>query len=398
MQCPSCGHKQRQHLECERCGIIFEKYKQRQERLAAEKEALKEQVHITVERGGGGFSGILAGIGIGVIIAAGVFFFLNTGKQGPAAPKLTAAQSLVEDDEELTTTQDRQETIQRIIPSPLNTPEDEALEGLAKQLAEDFPANTPLEKARNATVYIKTSWGSGSGFFVSKNGMIITNRHVLQMRSKDLEALNQKLQNGEKLLARERGNIRYLKKEMPLIRDRKMRKQVKDEIREREKVYRRYEKKQQEFRERIREIESSSPTNDAEVILVDGSSYPVDSIMMSDRYDLALISINAYGSPYLVARKGQEPQGEKVFTVGNPQGLRHTITSGIVSGYREYNNTSLIQTDAPINPGNSGGPLINSSGKALGVNTMILRDTEGIGFAIPMKLVFEEFGNYFSQD
>lgn len=95
---------------------------------------------------------------------------------------------------------------------------------------------------------------------------------------------------------------------------------------------------------------------------------------------------------------GQPPreQGQKVYTIGNPSGLRHTVTSGIISGYREYKDNPLIQTDAPINPGNSGGPLIDENGRAIGVNTMIIRDTEGIGFAIPMKSVFEEFGNYIS--
>ncbi len=396
MQCPSCGHKQKQHLECERCGIIFEKYRLRQERIAAEKEALKNQAQMTVERSG--FRGIFAGIGIGVVIAAAGFFFINKSEQPtPAASNMIASQASVEDDN--TTSPDpKSQNIQRIIPSRSTPPDSQSLEGLARQLAESFPTNSPLERARNATVFIKTSWSTGTGFFISRNGMIVTNRHVLQMQNKDLEILNQQLEKSKKLLARERENIRYLKREMPSIRDKKMREQVKADIRERERIYRQYATKQENFRKRIKEIESSSPIHDAEVILIDGSRYSVDSIIMSDRYDLALISINAYGSPYLIARRGQESQGKKVFTIGNPQGLRHTITSGIVSGYRNYNDTPLIQTDAPINPGNSGGPLINSKGKVLGVNTMIIRDTEGIGFAIPIKLVFEEFGNYFSQE
>ncbi len=347
---------------------------------------------MTVERSG--FRGIFTGIGIGIIIAAAAAFFF-TYKSEQSAPDMITSQPLVEDDN---TPVPIRENIQRIVPSSSTPSSRPVLEGLARQLAEKYPVNSPLEQARNATVFIRTSWSTGTGFFVSHNGMIITNRHVLEMRDKDLEKLNQQLEKGKKLLARERENIRYLKREMPLIRDQKIRERIKADIRERERVYQQYAIKQKNFRKRIKEIESSSPVHDAEVILVDGSSYSVDSIIMSDRYDLALISINAYGSPYLTARKGQEVQGKKVFTIGNPQGLRHTITSGIVSGYRNYNNTPLIQTDAPINPGNSGGPLINSKGKVLGVNTMILRDTEGIGFAIPMKLVFEEFGNYFSQE
>lgn len=88
-------------------------------------------------------------------------------------------------------------------------------------------------------------------------------------------------------------------------------------------------------------------------------------------------------------------EGDKVYTIGSPVGLRNTVTSGIFSGYRSYSgdNQLYLQTDAAINPGNSGGPLIDENGYVRGVNTMILRDTEGIGFAIPIDVVFEEFSS-----
>jgi S1-C subfamily serine protease len=75
--------------------------------------------------------------------------------------------------------------------------------------------------------------------------------------------------------------------------------------------------------------------------------------------------------------------------------LRFTVTAGIFSGYRQQESDGQIylQTDAAINPGNSGGPLIDEHGYARGVNTMILRDTQGIGFAIPIEKVFEEFSS-----
>jgi S1-C subfamily serine protease len=86
-------------------------------------------------------------------------------------------------------------------------------------------------------------------------------------------------------------------------------------------------------------------------------------------------------------------QGDRVYTIGNPVGLRNTVTAGIFSGYRRHEDSGEIylQTDAPINPGNSGGPLIDERGRVLGVNTMILQNTQGIGFAIPVTTVFEEF-------
>jgi S1-C subfamily serine protease len=89
--------------------------------------------------------------------------------------------------------------------------------------------------------------------------------------------------------------------------------------------------------------------------------------------------------------------GQKVFAIGNPFGLDHTITSGIVSALdREITAITgrtiqgVIQTDAAINPGNSGGPLLDSSGRLIGVNTAIYSPSgasAGIGFAVPVDVV-----------
>jgi S1-C subfamily serine protease len=89
--------------------------------------------------------------------------------------------------------------------------------------------------------------------------------------------------------------------------------------------------------------------------------------------------------------------GQKVFAIGNPFGLDHTITSGIVSALeREITAVTgrtiqgVIQTDAAINPGNSGGPLLDSAGRLIGVNTAIYSPSggsAGIGFAVPVNVV-----------
>lgn len=82
--------------------------------------------------------------------------------------------------------------------------------------------------------------------------------------------------------------------------------------------------------------------------------------------------------------------GEWVIAIGNPFGLDHTVTAGIVSakgrviGSGPYDD--FIQTDASINPGNSGGPLINLKGEVIGINTAIIASAQGIGFAIPVNL------------
>lgn len=114
--------------------------------------------------------------------------------------------------------------------------------------------------------------------------------------------------------------------------------------------------------------------------------------------DLAVVKVDAGGNLPTVALGDSDKlrPGEFVIAVGNPLGLDHTVTSGIVSalnrtsdavGVRGDRRLEFIQTDAAINPGNSGGPLINIYGDVVGINTAIRADGQGIGFAIPSNKV-----------
>ena len=107
--------------------------------------------------------------------------------------------------------------------------------------------------------------------------------------------------------------------------------------------------------------------------------------------DLALLKVDGVKLPALpLATYTQVRQGEMVFAFGSPNGLRNSLTHGLVSAVaRQVDPDSpqiFVQTDAPINPGNSGGPLVNIRGEVVGVNTFILSQSggnEGLGFAIP---------------
>ncbi len=129
------------------------------------------------------------------------------------------------------------------------------------------------------------------------------------------------------------------------------------------------------------------------VTLGDNREYDAKLIGADIKTDLAVIKIDSPKNlPYIkVGRSDDLMIGETVIAIGNPFGLKHTVTTGIISALdrtiqagkdRVYND--FIQLDASINPGNSGGPLLNINGSLIGINTAIYQDAEGIGFAIPI--------------
>jgi serine protease Do len=128
------------------------------------------------------------------------------------------------------------------------------------------------------------------------------------------------------------------------------------------------------------------------VKLADGREYDGEVKGKDANTDIALIKINS-SSPLTAVSFGDSDQirtGDWVFAIGNPFGLDHTVTVGIISakgrviGSGPYDN--FLQTDASINPGNSGGPLFNLKGEVVGINTAIVAQGQGIGFAIPINM------------
>lgn len=131
---------------------------------------------------------------------------------------------------------------------------------------------------------------------------------------------------------------------------------------------------------------------DIKVILQNGDSYPAKVIGTDPKSDLALLKIEPK-TKLPAVKFGNSDRleiGDWVLAIGNPFGLGHTVTSGIISakgrslGLGSYDD--FVQTDAAINPGNSGGPLFNFQGEVIGVNTAIIAGGQGIGFAIPVNM------------
>jgi len=129
----------------------------------------------------------------------------------------------------------------------------------------------------------------------------------------------------------------------------------------------------------------------------DGKRYPAAVLGVDKALDVALLKIDIQHAPY--AKLGDSDAakvGEWVVAIGNPLGLEHTVTQGIISakgrtssmmGANDDLVAGFLQTDAAINRGNSGGPLFNMGGEAVGINAAIRVDGQNIGFAVPMTPV-----------
>jgi S1-C subfamily serine protease len=127
------------------------------------------------------------------------------------------------------------------------------------------------------------------------------------------------------------------------------------------------------------------------VTLDSGNRVPARVLGFDPVLDLALLRVEMPG-PAPFARLGDSSMvkvGDEVVAIGNPVGLDHTMTRGIVSGLNRLlpgvSDEPMIQTDAPINPGNSGGPLVDRCGTVIGINTLISEDARSIGFAVPVN-------------
>ncbi|MDR1376725.1 MAG: Do family serine endopeptidase [Synergistaceae bacterium] len=130
------------------------------------------------------------------------------------------------------------------------------------------------------------------------------------------------------------------------------------------------------------------------VTLSDGKTYDAEVLGRDPTFDLAVIKIDP-DSTLTTLELGDSESievGEWVVAIGNPYGLEHTVTVGVISAKNRsihaqgINFDGFLQTDAAINPGNSGGPLIDMEGKVIGINTAIVPYAQGLGFAIPVDM------------
>jgi len=299
---------------------------------------------------------------------------------------------------------------------------------LAKSLKQNYPSNTPVERATLAVVSIKTPLGGGTGFFVSKDGYIVTNRHVVRpTTTAQWEKSNEQYQKNVDELASQKENIERRQKELKSMSTQleRYKKRIDEDTSNIKSIahsdYRVYKNRYHDFKAGLKKAVKTYEKNKKlvekqkadfnfsstlsrtkrrfKIQLKDNSILQADLISLSKEFDLALLKLNGHTTPFIDTRNVASPsQGSKSYAVGSPLGLRDFVTYGIITKVNKHK----IITDTQILPGNSGGPLIDTQGKIIGVNTQKLMadksiGSAGFGVAIPIRVVNSEFGEIFGQ-
>jgi S1-C subfamily serine protease len=372
MQCPKCGAQNEHGTECRACGIIFEKYYRIQKQVQQETEKLNRQPRperpippaasaTPLPR----YLKITISLAL-VLILCTVMFRYFIAKSSPEPGKE---------------------------PLPSITAAHNKRSGIAGRLHAQLKPQSAIETARLATVFIQTPWGVGSGFFIDTQCRILTNKHVVDMDAEQLNNLRYQVELLEKMIERDEAQIAKAEELASHIRDPRA---VEDMERRLAQARRKIDDMQhdyEELREALDKVRFGTDSIEYTIELVDKSTYTVVGAVLSEEHDLALLRLDQSDCPCLVPASTRNiPVGKRVYTIGSPLGITHTVTSGIVSGVLTHDGTRYIQTDAPINPGNSGGPLIDEEGNVIGINTLTVQGADGLGLALPIETATDAFG------
>uniref|UniRef100_UPI0025CFB569 S1C family serine protease n=1 Tax=Thiohalocapsa sp. TaxID=2497641 RepID=UPI0025CFB569 len=247
-----------------------------------------------------------------------------------------------------------------------------------------FDPVTPVEAGRLAVGTVHSELGAGSGFFVTDGGFLLTNRHVVRP--------------AEDWAAEERAELAALKEELDAL-ERRL-----SLPRDRFSDADAYDRGQRMFRERSREYRQAKRALEMkrnaallqhtfDVQLKDGERLTAELVDLSPRYDLALLRVSDYRTPFIrPLLDARLRQTQPVYALGSSLGIKDTATAGTYAGRRE----DMLVTDARVLPGSSGGPLVTETGWVVGINTWkatAVPDAKarGFGVAIPIDAAFEAF-------
>lgn len=306
--------------------------------------------------------------------------------------------------------------------SPVSSGSSSSGDDLELRLVDRFKPATTVERVTLAVVGIETHLGEGSGFFVSRQGHIVTNRHVIRPSTTDAwQESAQQMEEGRRRLQEFQGKLDQEKRALDDYADKLARyrsdvesksegsarntalaeyqgfeeryQQRRDNYLSQQKAQ---DKRMQEFERRYSELSLKGSMAGAArqfaIVLKDGTRLRARLLKISKDFDLALLKLDGYRTPLLsLSRDAGLRQGREVFAVGSPLGMKDAVTSGIITSLKK----DYLVTDAQILPGNSGGPLLDlETGEVLGVNILkFARNalSDGFGFAIPVDVVYQEF-------
>jgi len=294
------------------------------------------------------------------------------------------------------------------------------LRDLQKELNERYHPENEVDAASIATVTVTSSIGTGSGFFISDNGYLLTNRHVIRGDAQQAEAVDKVIEQidsqveiaeadieiREKQLEREKTVLDEMSAAIGKLPDRSARKaalekQYQDRLAYYQMVKKDVEKKKADFKrgKKNYEIEKSDYENQQvmagisrnfKITLKNKEILYAYLVRTSRSHDLALLKVDGCKTPFICpADRNRVTQRQKVWAIGSPLNIADTMKDGTVSGFVN----GYIQTNAQIYPGNSGGPLVDENGRVVGINTLkeLTRKFEGMGLAIPIDTALDEF-------
>jgi serine protease Do len=373
MICPKCNHEQDDTIKCASCGIYFAKFQQQQRST----EPVSQRSRPAPQEPGIGAGALVV---TAVLTAIVVFAFMRG--RATSVPPSTAPQP--------------QGTAHPPAEAP-QSPSSRSPDNSVSTRVNLATARNPIEAARNATVFIRTGWGLGSGFIIDEDCHVITNRHVVETDGS--RVANTVIRNPE---MQARMAMARQQLQASITQAQQLRRQLATQPGtnlEQVELDKRIVNMQQELADlpgRISEgiskqVEGSSHAGFS-ATLVDGREFTALHAEYATNVDLAIFQLPTSHCPYIPSGHSTNLAfGQRLYTVGNPSGLAYTVTSGVYSGERGDGKERVLQTDAPINPGNSGGPLITESGQVIGINTMVARGLQGVGFAIPIEAAYDEF-------
>ena len=290
---------------------------------------------------------------------------------------------------------------------------DGAITDLAGKLGGERDLLTPIERATLAVVTIETALSESVGFFVSPEGHLLTNCHVVRptdssfwaeqtKRIEDLEAASQDMKDQvadaykpvKELETKLAGLNAAIEREDSSVMRAELRRELQNWEREYEYRKSKYVTLRDEYKSIKREFDklksdfeyksaATIVSSNFKVVLKNGDALRARLIAVSDTDDLPLLRVDGVKSPHLeAAAAGVLTQGARVFAIGSPLGLRDTVTAGVATNISD----AYIGTDATVLPGSSGGPLLTEDGHVVGINTLKISGgpgAEGFGIAIP---------------